>query len=297
MVQTRQSDFADSFEPHRAHLMAVAYRFLGTVSEAEDIVQETYLRWAGRAETEVREPKAFLTRIAARLCLDQLKSARVRRERYVGPWLPEPIVHAAGFTTLFEENQADDISVALMLALERLSPLERAAFVLHDAFGQTFAEVAVALDRSPATCRQLATRARAHLRAARPRFIVPPGEGERIVEAFMRATQSGELTALTQLLTADAVLHSDSGGKVRAARRHILGAERIARMFSMLRRKHGPARSVGPVLVNGRPGLLMQDAAGITQTLAFDFRDGSITAIYLVRNPEKLRHLQTALAC
>lgn len=292
MVQSHQSAHAVAFEPHRRHLRDVAYRFLGSVAESDDIVQESWLRWAQADLAAVEEPRAYLTRITARLCLDHLKSARVRRERYVGPWLPEPIVEAAGYATDPAAANADDISVALMLALERLSPLERAAFVLHDVFGQTFEEVAAALDRTPGTCRQLATRARQHLRAARPRFAVPPGEGERLVEAFLRAAQSGDLTGLTRVLACDAVLHSDSGGKVRAARRHIVGADRIARLFAILTRKSGPARRAEPARINGLPGLVMQDAAGLTQTLAFEIRDGAITTLYLVRNPDKLRHVR-----
>ncbi|HEX2860355.1 MAG TPA: sigma-70 family RNA polymerase sigma factor [Lacunisphaera sp.] len=291
MVQTRQSHHAAVFEPHRRHLHAVAYRFLGSVADAEDIVQESWLRWTQADPSLVEEPRAYLTRIAARLCLDQLKSARVRRERYVGPWLPEPVVEGAGYSTEGAGERADDISVALMLALERLSPLERAAFVLHDIFGQTFEEVALALERNPATCRQLAARARQHLRAARPRFAVPPGEGERLVEAFLRAAQDGDLAGLTRVLAADAVLHSDSGGKVRAARRHIIGAGRIARLFAILTKKFGPARRAVPVRINGLPGLVMQDAAGLTQTVAFEIRGGAIAALYLVRNPDKLRHI------
>ncbi len=292
MVQSRQSAHAAAFEPHRRHLRDVAYRFLGSVADAEDIVQETWLRWTQADLAAINEPRAWLTRIAARLSLDQLKSARVRRERYVGPWLPEPLVEAAGYATEGTDPQADDISVALMLALERLSPLERAAFVLHDVFGQTFEEVATALDRTPATCRQLATRARQHLRAARPRFTVPAGEGERLAEAFLRAAQSGDLAGLTRVLAPDAVLHSDSGGKVRAARRHIVGADRIARLFAILTRKFGPARRAEAARINGLPGLVMQDATGLTQTLAFEIRNGAIATLYLVRNPDKLRHVQ-----
>ena len=292
MVQSLQSAHAAAFEPHRRHLRDVAYRFLGSVADAEDIVQETWLRWTKADLTTISEPRAWLTRIAARLSLDQLKSARVRRERYVGPWLPEPLVEAAGYATEAAGPQTDDVSVALMLALERLSPLERAAFVLHDAFGQTFEEVAIALDRTPTTCRQLAARARQNLRAARARFTVPPGEGERLAEAFLRAAQTGDLAGLTRVLAPDAVLHSDSGGKVRAARRHIVGADRVARLFAIITRKFGPARRARLARINGLPGLVMQDAAGLTQTLALDIRDGAIAAVYLVRNPDKLRHVQ-----
>ncbi len=284
-------DPAAGFEPHRRHLLAVAYRFLGSVSDAEDIVQETYLRWAEADTDAIRDPRAFLTRVASRLCLDQLKSARARRERYVGPWLPEPIVQAAGFVAGPAEERADDIAIALMLALERLSPPERAAFVLHDAFGQNFEEVAATLGRSATACRQLAARARARLREARPRFTVAPAEGERLAAAFQQAAQSGDLAGLTRLLDPEAVLHSDSGGKVRSARRHILGADRIARMFATLLPKKGPPRAHAFARINGLPGWLAVDANGITETLAFDIRDGRITALYLVRNPDKLRHI------
>ena len=286
-----RTDQAAGFEPHRRHLLSVAYRFLGSVSDAEDIVQETWLRWAETDAARVREPRAYLTRVASRLCLDQLKSARARRERYVGPWLPEPIVQAAGFVAGPAAERADDIAIALMLALERLSPPERAAFVLHDAFGQSFEEVAATLGRSATACRQLASRARTRLREARPRFAVPAGEGERLVAAFQQAAQSGDLAGLTRLLAPEAVLHSDGGGRVRAARRQILGADRIARMFSILLPKKGPPRAFTFAHINGLPGWLAVDAYGITETLALDIRDGRIAALYLVRNPDKLRHV------
>ena len=283
-------DAAD-FEAHRRHLLAVAYRFLGSVSDAEDVVQETFLRWIEVDRAKIKDGRAFLSRIAARLCLDQLKSARVRREEYVGPWLPEPVVEASGFSTWPDGPDPADVSYALMLALERLSPLERAAFVLHDAFGLDFNEVATALDRSAASCRQLAKRARVHLRAARPRFKVSPGEGRKIVDEFFVASQSGDTTTLTRLLAADAILYSDSGGKVRSVRRHILGQDRIARLYAGIARRFRVARVALPALINGLPGLLMRDGNGITQTLAFEIHDGRITALYQTRNPEKLRHV------
>ncbi len=287
----KTSSHASDFEAHRRHLLAVAYRFLGTVSDAEDIVQETYLRWIDVDQTEIKDPRAYLSRITARLCLDQLKSARVRREKYVGPWLPEPVVEAAGFSTWPDSPDQTDISYALMLALERLSPLERAAFVLHDAFGMDFNEVGTALNRSPASCRQLAKRAREHLRAARPRFKLSPGEGQKIADEFLVASQSGDTSTLTRLLAADAILHSDSGGKVRSARRPILGRDRIVRFYAGIARRVPKARLIVPVTVNGLPGFLMRDGNGITQTLAFEIRTGAIAALYLVRNPDKLRHV------
>ncbi len=284
----------DDFESHRRHLLAVAYRFLSSVSDAEDIVQETYLRWRAAEPGDIRDMRAYLTRIAARLCLDHLKSARVRREHYVGTWLPEPLVEPSEPGPDDESARADDVSFALLLALERLSPLERAAFVLHDAFGQSFDEIAATLDRSAAACRQLAARARRNLRANRPRFTVTPAQAERMTQAFLRAVNAGDVAALTELLTTDAVLRTDSGGKVRASRRDIIGPDRIARMFVSLARKYGPARKTMPARINGLPGLVMKDPFGITQTLAFDLRDGGIATLYLVRNPEKLRHIHAS---
>lgn len=284
------------FERHRRRLLGLAYRFLGSVSDAEDIVQETYLRWMTADHSTIADPAAYLGRITARLCLDQLKSARVRRETYVGPWLPEPVLQEADFVTSSEGEYAHDVSVALLLALERLSPLERAAFLLHDVFGLEFDEIAVTLERSPAACRKLATRARDHIRAARPRFTINPNEGERIAAAFQRATQSGDIDGLAQLLAADAVLQSDGGGKVRAALRPILGRDRIVRFFVGITRKKGAPRSSEPARINGLPGFVAVDANGVRQTLALDIRDGLITAIYLVRNPDKLRHLEGAAA-
>jgi RNA polymerase sigma-70 factor (ECF subfamily) len=283
---------AFEFTRHRPHLLAVAYRFLGSVTEAEDVVQDTYLRWAAADRSTVDEPRAFLTRIAARLALDHLKSARVRRVRYVGPWLPEPLVATDASSYDADPAARADLSHALLLALERLSPLERAAFVLHDLFDQDFDEIASTLQRTPAACRQLAARARRHVRNERPRFAVSPREAARVVEAFLHAIQSGDLAGLTHLLAADAVLLSDSGGKIRAARREVLGADRIARLFASLTRRLGPPQAAVAASINGDPGLLMRDARGALQTLAFEMRNGAIVRLFLMRNPEKLQHLR-----
>lgn len=284
------------FEQHREFLRSLAYRLLGSASDADDIVQETYLRWARADRTAIAEPRAYLARTATRLCLDHVKSARVRRETYVGPWLPEPVVQAAGLTAPPAGDLAHDISYALMLALERLSPLERAAFLLHDVFGLSFDEVAETLNRSSATCRQLATRARSHVRAARPRFTVPDAEGERIAALFMQAAQTGDVAALSGLLAEDAIAYSDGGSFARAARRPILGADRISRFFGGLHARHGPAKFLQATRVNGQPGYLKGDGTTLTDAFAFDIRDGRIAALYIVRNPEKLRHLAGRIA-
>lgn len=291
-----ESQAASSFALHRPHLLAVAYRFTGSVADAEYLVQDAYLRWRDVESTTVRDIRAYLTRIVARLSLDHLKSARARRETYVGTWLPEPLVSLAGLTTPDVTAVSDDISYALMLALERLSPLERAAYVLHTLLGHSFEEVAETLKRTPAACRQLVSRAGRHVAGDTSRFAVDRAAGEQVAEAFLEALNSGDDDRLTELLARDAVLHSDSGGKVRSARRDVIGRARVSRLFSSLRRRLGPPLSGRVVPINGHPGLLMQDVRGITQTIAFDLRDGRIQKLYLVRNPEKLHHLGAAPA-
>ncbi len=190
------SDSAQSFEPHRRHLTGLAYRMLGSLAEAEDIVQDAYLRWHGAERGAIANPRAFLSKTVTRLCLDHIKSARVRREEYIGPWLPEPVLDPAALAPDSASDMAHDLSMALMLALERLSPLERAAFLLHDVFDMEFAEIAPALERNEAAVRQLAARARAHVEAARPRFAATPDEGAKLAEAFLAASRSGDAAGM-----------------------------------------------------------------------------------------------------
>jgi RNA polymerase sigma-70 factor, ECF subfamily len=277
-------DAAASFDPLRPKLMRVAYRMLGSVADAEDVLQEAFIRWMGADRSEVREPEAFLRRTVTRLCLDQLKSARRQRETYVGPWLPDPIV---------EEDEEEDVTLPLMLALERLSPLERAAFLLHDVFGLEFEEVATTIQRDPAACRQLAARARAHVRGARPRFQVEKQHGVELAEAFYTASRSGDMKALASMLAADVSVHTDGGGKRPAVLKPIVGFdavmqahERLAVLF-----KHRSSKLVRAGFVNGLPGFVTLEADGELQTTALDIENGKVTAIYVMRNPDKLRHL------
>lgn len=278
---------ADDFEGHRRHLTGLAYRMLGSVAEAEDVVQDAYLRWHGADRSEVEDARAFLSRVAIRLCLDRLKSARARRESYVGPWLPEPVVEDA------PSDDPLDLSMTLMLALERLSPLERAAFLLHDVFDVDYDEVARALGRNSAACRQLAARAREHVRESRPRFPVEPEEGARIASAFLDAARTGDAACLTRLLAEDAILQADGGGKRLAALAPIVGRDKVTRFFVGIARKADPSAvyKFTPARINGQPGYVVEEPDGSIHTTSLDVRDGRVAAIYIVRNPDKLRHL------
>jgi len=282
---------ADGFEPHRRRLRGLAYRMLGSVADAEDVVQDAFLRWHGADRASVNNAGAFLSRVVTRLCLDRLKSARARRETYVGSWLPEPVLDADAFGGGDAEDAALDLSVALMLALERLSPLERAAFLLHDVFDASFDQIAATLGRSPATCRQLAARARRNVRSERPRFPVPSEEGDRIARAFRAAADSGDASVLSQVLAASVVLTADGGGRATAVKAPLVGREAVVRFFSRLARAPQGSGVIREARINGLPGYVTRHADGTLQTTAFEIEDGLITAIHVVRNPDKLAHV------
>jgi len=283
-------DATGMFETLRPHLTRVAYRMLGSVSDADDAVQDAFLRWHGLAHETIREPAAFLTRTITHLCLDRLKSAQRTRETYVGPWLPEPIVDFA------PSDDGHDISLVLMMALERLSPIERAAFLLHDVFGVGFDEIANTLGREVPTCRQLAARARRHIRDARQRFPLDPAEGSRIADAFFEASRLDDAAGLQRLLAEDAMAYTDGGGIRPAAINPIVGRDHITAMFRGLARKVDFARP--PLLrrgwINGLLGFVTVERGDVLQTTALHAEDGLIRSIYIVRNPHKLRHLDIA---
>ncbi|MFN3513782.1 MAG: sigma-70 family RNA polymerase sigma factor [Phenylobacterium sp.] len=278
------------FEANRPRLQRLAYRMLGSVAEAEDVVQDAWLRWT-RAGDEVADPAAWLVRTTSRLCIDRLRSAKARREAYRGPWLPEPLIEEL---TEDPVERAEDVSVAFLLALERLSPLERAVFLLHDVFDQDYAVVAGTLGRSEAAVRQLASRARAHVQDARPRFSVDQQAAARLATAFMRAASQGDMAALSSLLTEDAIMVTDGGGKRSAALRPLIGREDVMRMFEGLAWRGALTYeddTFRPVRINGYPGVVLNRPDG-PMTMAFQpSEDGRLAAIYIMRNPEKLRHL------
>src|SRR5580692_9997868 len=277
---------AATFDPLRPRLIRIAYRMLGSVADAEDTVQEAFLRWLDADRDAVREPEAFLRRVVTRLCLDHLKSARHRRETYIGPWLPEPVVETA-------DDEIDDVTLPLMLAMERLSPLERAAFLLHDVFGLGFDEVAATIKRDTAACRQLAARARNHVRDERPRFKLEKQRGIELANAFYTASRSGDMSALGAMLAADVSVHADGGGKRSASPDPILGFDEVMKLHAYLAKQFQTQQSklVRTGFINGLPGFVTLEADGELQTTTLDIEDGRITAIYVVRNPDKLRHL------
>lgn len=277
---------SDAFDTHRQFLVGVAYRMLGSIAEAEDVVQDAFLRWRDHT-TDVEDPRAYLATIVTRLCLDRLKSARARREEYVGTWLPEPFVEEPAATDV-----ANDVSVALMLTLERLSPLERAAFLLHDVFDLDYVQIAATLERSEAACRQLVTRAREHVRDNRPRFERSPEAEQRLMAAFATAMMSGQVDALESMLAADAVLYSDGGGKRKAALNPIYGRDKILRFLHGIQRKsHATVEAARPVRINSLPGFVLRIEDGL-ETIALEIHDDAIAAIYFVRNPDKLKHVE-----
>jgi RNA polymerase sigma-70 factor (ECF subfamily) len=281
------------FEPHRPYLMGLAYRMTGSWSDAEDVVQDAWLRWQAVAHDDIASPRAFLSQTVTRLCLDLFKSARAQREEYIGTWLPEPLPTACDGASSDTDALSHDLSLAFMLTLERLSPLERAAFLLRDVFDLSFREIAQTLHRNEAACRQLAARARKRVREARPRYRVKEEEGLRIAEAFLQASRDGHVEQLRNLLAEDAVLQTDGGGKKIATLKPILGAHKIARFFAGIAAKEGGSADAAQITyLNDMPSIVIMEADGLPRTISLDIQDGRITAIYIVRNPDKLRHIQ-----
>jgi len=285
------ADAAASFEPHRQFLIGLAYRMLGSRAEADDVAQDAFLRWHTADRAAVAEPRAFLARTASRLCLDRMKAASARREQYVGTWLPEPIVTEPAADGALE--LAEDVSVALLVTLERLSPLERAAFLLHDVLELDYPAIAEILDRSEVACRQLAARGRDHVRDKRPRFATTPADSARLAGAFHAAMLAGDLAGIAQLLAEDAVLYTDGGGKRSAALNPIYGKAKILRFVLGLAGKGQlpAATAATPVWLNGVPGFAIRIGDDV-ETLALEVSDGRIVAMYGVRNPDKLGHLR-----
>ena len=276
------STLASTFEPHRRTLRGLAYRMLGDLAAAEDAVQETYLRWHQTDRAAIAVPRAWLLTACARICIDELRSARARRETYVGPWLPEPLLEPVEHLDPVERTES--LSIAFLLLLDRLKPVDRAAWVLREVFELGYEEIARALGKSAEACRQIVSRAARRLAEAG----LPQRPDSPATAAFAAALASGDMAGLVQLLSEDAVLLSDGGGKVVSARNPIHGAERIARLLLGVRRRIGPSMRLEPAMVNGGPGFVMYREGAVHSVLAFVADGARLTAVHIVRNPDKL---------
>ncbi|MDK1344790.1 RNA polymerase sigma-70 factor [Streptomyces sp. 378] len=287
----------DVFEAHRPVLLGVAYRMLGRVADAEDVVQEAWLRWSGAARDDVREPRGYLVRITTRLAIDRLRQIKARDETYVGPWLPEPYVTDFGDTvpdTAERAVLADSVSLAVLVVLESLSPLERAVFVLREAFGFPYADIAAMLDRGEPAVRQLAGRARKHVGERRPRYEVDPAQRRDLTERFLAAAADGDLEGLMALLAPEVRLVGDSGGKSRAPLRVLRSADKVGRFLVGAARKGVADFSVRFLELNGGPAVLVLSGGRPDSVFQIDVADGRVQAVYVIRNPDKLRSLAAA---
>ncbi len=292
----REQDGAtEAFVAHRNLLFTVAYEMLGSAADAEDVLQETWLRWADVDLAEVRDRRAYLVRVTTRQALNRLRTLGRRKESYVGSWLPEPLLTTPDVAE--DVELADSVSMAMMLVLETLTPTERAVFVLREVFDLGYDEIAEAVDKSPAAVRQTAHRARAHVAARRPRGVVSAAESRKALHAFRRAVETGDLQGLLDVLSPDVVLLGDGGGVKQAVLRPVTGAGKVARLMLGGLAKHTVALSMEPVQVNGYPALVVHLDGELDTVVAVRFDEGRISGLYAVRNPEKLSHMhrETAL--
>ena len=298
-MECSESDAPETvFATHRSRLVGVAYRLLGSVGDAEDVVQEAWLRWARVDTATVADPEAFLVRVVSRLAIDRLRRIAARRETYVGPWLPEPVLTSRNSSAnrddpAAEAERAASVSLAMLVVLETLSPLERTVFVLHEAFGYSAAEIAEIIERSPAAVRQLAHRAREHVAARRPRFPADPAVRRAVTERFVRASVEGDLAALLELLAPEATLWADGGGKAKAPLRPIHGADKIARFFAAVGTEAlAPGSSIEIVEVNEGPAAVLVGPEGVVAVLQLDLGDdGRVADVRFLGNPDKMSGL------
>ena len=281
----------DVFDTNRPLLFSISYRMLGSVMEAEDVVQEAYLRWQG-ATQEVSSPSAYLSKVVTRLSIDRLRSARARRERYVGSWLPEPLLEEEAPEVVGTADLDDSLSMAFLVLLESLTPVERAVFLLREVFGYEYAEIASLVGKSEANCRQISSRARQSVAARRPRFQSSPEQEKRLMDGFLHASLEGDMGALLRLLSEDVILYSDGGGKTRAALNPIYGSDNVARYLAGILSRIPPGFTVRKTRVNGRPGYVSYLGDGSPQSVVtFDVLDGRVRTIRLLVNPEKLANV------
>jgi len=281
-----------TFDQYRSLLFSIAYRMLGSVADAEDMLQETFIRWQQTADDTIRSPRAFLVTIISRLCINQLQSARVKREEYVGQWLPEPIVTDPNSDPLRILKIDESLSMAFLVLLERLTPIERAVFLLREVFEYEYAEIAAFLDQSETNCRQILRRARQHVSAMRPRFKTSERKKKDLLERFLKATASGDMEGLVALLSSDVVLHSDGGGKAVAVPNVIHGVNNVARGALGGLQKLVPKNLVNRLAqINGEPGIVSYLNGKPYSVVTLDTSEEKIRAIYVLTNPEKLSHV------
>jgi RNA polymerase sigma-70 factor (ECF subfamily) len=288
-MSQRSGSTSEDFEELRPLLFSIAYRMLGSVADAEDVVQEAFVRWTEAEANAITSAKAYLSKVVTNLCIDRLRSSRHQRETYVGPWLPEPLLEETEPDAAHKAEMAETLSMAFLVVLESLSPLERAAFLLHEVFAYDYAELAEMLGRKEDSCRQLVHRAREHVAARRPRYEVDETERRELLRSFTTACVLGDVDSLAALLTEDVVLQSDGGGRVRAARNPIHGSRRVARFLVGIVGKAGPELATRVVTVNGQPGLANYIGDRLASVVSLDFADGRIQGVHIVVNPEKLR--------
>ncbi|MEU8003819.1 RNA polymerase sigma-70 factor [Catellatospora sp. NPDC049111] len=290
----RPDPATEVFVAHRNLLFTVAYEMLGSAADAEDVLQETWLRWAGVALEQVRDPRAYLVRIATRQALGRLRTLSRRKESYIGPWLPEPLLTTPDVAE--DVELADSVSMAMLLVLETLGPTERAVFVLREVFDLGYDEIADAVGKSPATIRQIAHRARAHVAARRPRDAVSPAQTRAVLTAFHRAVETGDMQSLLDVLAPDVVVLSDGGGVRQAVLRPVVGADKVARLLVAGWKKVGALVTFDPVQINGCPALLMRLDGEVDSVVAARVEGGAVSGLYVVRNPEKLSRVEQETA-
>lgn len=286
----------DTFTEHREHLFALAYRMLGSVEDAEDVVQDAYMRWHRTPHETIASPGAWLTTVVTRIALNQLQSARATRETYIGPWLPQPLLTADSASPSDSAELSDSLSIAFLAVLERLTPRERAVFLLRDVFGYGYDEIADMVELTEANCRQVFHRARKHIAGRKQRFATDPHTHRALLDTFVNAVNHGDIDGVVQLLTRDAVLWADGGGRVpAAARKPIRGALAVARFVVAVRRKFGGGE-LSIRLVNGRPALMTTIGGTLQRVVSIEVTDGRVAGIYVVANPDKLRAITRSLA-
>jgi RNA polymerase sigma-70 factor (ECF subfamily) len=285
-------DALTRFNDLKSLLFSIAYRMLGSVMDAEDMVQETFIRWQNCEREAVESPKAWLSTVITRLCINHLKSARVQRELYVGPWLPEPLVTELRMDPRENTKLSESLSMAFLVLLESLSPTERAVFVLREVFNYEFSEIALMVEKSEANCRQILARARKSVDERRPRFSASPEDAEQLIQRFQQAVVTGDMGGLLDLLSRDVVLLSDGGGKARAVLRPIVGADPVSRLLVGATRKFGSkTQKLYTAAVNGLAGSVSFEGNRALRVIAFGIEGGRIHSLFIITNPDKLRHL------